>query len=100
MGGALEGAAQVAKGQLQQFSEQQFVDWAADFGNFGCNGGMMDMAFDYAKQAALCTEESYPYSASDDSACQAASCDSGLEAGELVGYVDVGHQNEDLMSAL
>ena len=39
--GALEGAHQIATGELLSFSEQQLVDCAGiRYGNFGCNGGL------------------------------------------------------------
>lgn len=86
--GSLEGALEIASGTLVPLSEQQFVDCAGQFGNAGCGGGLMDEAFDYAKQAAICTEESYPYMAADGS-CKASSCTAGIQAGGVTGYKDV-----------
>ena len=61
--GALEGAYAIKYGNLVSFSEQQLVD--CDKGltlNHGCNGGMMDDAFDWiGKNGGLCTESDYPY---------------------------------------
>lgn len=98
--GALEGAAQLVKGHLQEFSEQNLVDCAGDYGNLGCQGGMMDFAFEYVKKSGVCTGESYPYAASDGNDCNASSCELGLKADEVTGYVDVGHRERDLMAAL
>merc|ERR1719436_1862602 len=61
--GSLEGAWQIATGQLVPLSEQQLVDCARKFREQGCGGGMMDNAFAYAEQATMCTESSYPYHA-------------------------------------
>lgn len=47
--GALEGAHQIATGQLISLSEQQLVSCAstARWGNHGCNGGNQGLAFNY-----------------------------------------------------
>merc|ERR1712216_165611 len=98
--GSLEGRAQLAKGNLQQFSEQQFVDCDTDFGDQGCNGGLMDNAFKYAQQADICTEESYAYQAKAGT-CKASSCTTGVPDHDVTGYKDVTTDNkEDLMSAV
>ena len=61
--GALEGIYQITNNKLVSFSEQQLVD--CDNGlrlNHGCNGGLMDSAFDWiGTNGGLCMESSYPY---------------------------------------
>lgn len=42
--GALEGAYQIATGELRSLSEQQLMDCSHAEGNMGCNGGAMDRA--------------------------------------------------------
>merc|ERR1719267_318176 len=63
--GALEGAYQLKYGDLVSFSEQNFVDCdnRKNGGkDMGCNGGLMDNAFDWAaKNGGVCTEADYPY---------------------------------------
>ena len=67
--GAMEGAWEISKGELISLSEQQLVGCSAGrtYGNHGCMGGLMDGAFDYAIDTGMCTEESYPYTATDGS---------------------------------
>lgn len=39
------------------------MDCSVRFGNHSCGGGMMNFAFNYAKETPLSLEESYPYTA-------------------------------------
>jgi C1A family cysteine protease len=69
--GGFEGAYFIAKGELINFSEQQLVDCAGSFGNQGCNGGLMDNAFEYWMSDnganGPCKQTDYPYTARDGS---------------------------------
>merc|ERR1712110_233143 len=96
--GALEGAWEIASGNLVSLSEQQFVD--CDKVDSGCNGGLMDNAFQFAENNAICTETSYPYKAVGGS-CKASSCTTGIPKGGVTGFKDVTVDSEQaLMSAL
>jgi len=63
--GAVEGAWKIAKGSLISLSEQELVDCSRSYGNLGCNGGLMDDAFEYIMAKGLATEAAYPYTAKD-----------------------------------
>lgn len=64
--GALEAAYTQATGESISLSEQQLVDCANAFNNFGCQGGLPSQAFEYIKyNGGLDTEESYPYTAAN-----------------------------------
>jgi len=90
--GSIEGANAIKTGNLVSLSEQELVDCAGSYGNNGCNGGLMDYAFEYVRDKGLCTESSYPYTGKDgrcESKCSAAV--------KISGYTDVPPQDEDAM---
>lgn len=81
--GALEGFSATTGRGLQSFSEQQLVDCSSAQGNGGCNGGLMDYAFNYVKRYGITTESSYPYRA------VGGSCRISGGAFKITAYVDV-----------
>ena len=74
--GSIEGAYAIKTGKLISLSEQQLVDCASQ--NNGCNGGLMDYAFQYVENNALEAEEEYSYDGSDESCAFNSSSKSNL----------------------
>jgi len=92
---AVEGIHQISTGQLVSLSEQQLVDCAGSYGNYGCNGGLMDYAFEYVMKKGLCTEASYPYTGTDGR-CKDTSC---TAAAKITSYKDVTSMSEPSLQA-
>jgi hypothetical protein len=86
--GAVEGAAFIASGKLPNLSEQQLVDCDHN-GDNGCNGGLMDHAFEWIKaQGGICAESDYEYHAAVEQ------CHTCKQIVQVSGFVDVPSNNE------
>jgi cathepsin H len=60
--GTLEAHSLIQFGSFTPLSEQQLVDCAGAFDNYGCNGGLPSHAFEYILNAGgISTEDAYPY---------------------------------------
>jgi cathepsin L len=94
--GAIEGAVFAHAHHLISLSEQQLVDCSTAQGNEGCNGGLMDNAFEYViSNKGITTEASYPYTATGPNTCQ-----SGHNAAsKITGYCDVTPNDEAALAA-
>jgi cathepsin H len=64
--GCLESMTAIKTGKLLSLSEQQLVDCAKNFDNYGCNGGLPSHAFNYVMyNGGIQSESDYPYTAKD-----------------------------------
>jgi len=94
--GSLEGQTFLKKGKLVSLSEQNLVDCSGEYGNMGCNGGLMDYAFQYIKEnGGIDTESSYPYEAYDDN-CRFNKANVGATD---AGFTDIPQGDEDALKA-
>ncbi|KAG5545102.1 hypothetical protein RHGRI_017537 [Rhododendron griersonianum] len=89
---AVEGINALKNGKLISLSEQELVDCDINGGDQGCQGGLMDYAFQFIKKnKGLTTEANYPYSGTDGT-CQRNKA--AQHAAKITGYEDVPTNNE------
>jgi len=94
--GSLEGQHFKKDGQLVSLSEQNLVDCSGNWGNNGCEGGLMDNAFQYIHDnKGIDTESSYPYEAVD-ATCRFKAANVGAT---LTTHTDIPTGNEDALKS-
>jgi len=91
----LEGQHFKATKSLVSLSEQNLVDCSRSYGNMGCDGGLMDQAFQYVKaNGGIDTEDSYPYKAVD----QDCKFDPSTVGAKCTGFTDITPGDEDALT--
>merc|ERR1719152_943051 len=93
--GGLEGQWEIATGNLESLSEQQLVDCSKQ--NSGCNGGLMDYAFQFYESTSVASEASYAYTGRDGS-CKS-SYTAAIPEGGVTGFKDISNE-ADLLDAV
>lgn len=91
----MEGITQLKTGKLVSLSEQELVDCDTSGQDQGCEGGLMDDAFDFIlNNKGLTTESNYPYKGVDGT------CNSNEEsnhAAAITGHEDVPANSESAL---
>ncbi|TXG47564.1 hypothetical protein EZV62_026858 [Acer yangbiense] len=89
---AVEGITKLKTGKLVSLSEQELVDCDINGENEGCNGGLMDSAFEFIKSNhGLTTEANYPYEGIDGTCNKKKAA---TAAATITGYKKVPANNE------
>lgn len=104
--GSLEGIYSLTNNELVSFSEQQLVDcdnYKNGGKDLGCNGGLMDNAFNWInKNGGLCSENDYPYVSG--TTLTKGNCETNcaiLANSKIVSYTDVTPSSDvDMMAAV
>ncbi|GMI38904.1 hypothetical protein TeGR_g8750 [Tetraparma gracilis] len=98
--GGMEGAYYLKYGSQVSFSEQQLVSCDTDYGDMGCNGGLMDNAFQYIAANGLCAEADYPYASGSGAAPSCDSSCSPVTGTAGITYTDVANTEDALAAAV
>lgn len=92
---AIEGHNFVKTGKLHELSPQNLIDCCGSLGNTGCDGGILDIAFEYVKQNGINEYDTYPFEN------KTATCryDSNSIAAKCKGYISVPQGDEVALEA-
>lgn len=90
--GAIEGIWKITGHPLTLLSAQQLIDCSGPFGNEGCNGGLMDFAFQYIiNNTGICSDQTYPYVANTSPGCNKTLV--SITSAKITSFVDVTPNN-------
>lgn len=93
---AVEGLNKIRTGRLVSLSEQELVDCDVSGVDQGCDGGLMDNAFQFvARRGGLASESGYPYQGRDGPCRSSAAA----RAASIRGHEDVPRNNEAALAA-
>jgi len=94
--GAIESATFLSIGKLISLSEQDLI--SCNTANNACDGGSMDLAFDFVTtNGGLCSEDDYKYKGKDKNKCKDDKCD---KYSPISSYQDVAQSTAALEAAL
>jgi len=96
--GSVEGAEKIFKDKLVSLSEQMLVDCSTAYGNDGCQGGLMDLAFEWiikSRAGNIDTEASYPY-ASGSGVAPACRLTGRTVGAKIKAYRDIAHNENSI----
>ena len=91
--GAIEGLVSIKTDVLYNLSQQELIDCSSSYGNQGCEGGSMDLAFQYVVDNGLCLNLSYPYEGEDEK-CEKKDCKSVVK---INNYTDIVNNDEKVL---
>jgi C1A family cysteine protease len=96
--GSVEGAFQIAGNTLTSLSEEDLVQCDTN-GDHGCQGGLMDNAFEWISKNGIASEDAYPYTSGSG---VTGTCDTAKSAAAVVtltGHQDVAQGDEDALKS-
>jgi hypothetical protein len=96
---SIESAFFIKTGKLVKFSEEQLV--ACDKGSFGCQGGLMDQAFQWVEDhGGMCLDKDFPYTSGSGTVQECSTC-TVVPGSAVTSFVEVPADSEtDMMEAV
>jgi len=96
--GSVEGAFQIANNKLLSLSEEDLVQCDHN-GDQGCNGGLMDNAFEWIEKNGLALESDYPYTSGSGVTGSCDTAKEGKAAVTISSFRDVPKEDEDALKS-
>jgi len=97
--GSVEGGYQIASGKLVSLSEEDLVQCDHN-GDQGCQGGLMDNAFEFIhKNGGIATESAYPYTSGTGTTGTCNSAKAASKAVTVSSFTDVPKEDEDALKS-
>ena len=96
--GSVEGAYQIASQKLLPLSEEDLVQCDHN-GDQGCNGGLMDNAFEWIEKNGIAAESAYPYTSGSGMTGSCNKAKSAVPVVTVTGFKDVAKNDEDALKS-